>query len=115
MEVDTGVTRPRSGISANSEWPIIWHSIPIVVESRGDVVGDAGIRADNASGPEAPWQVIDTDKVESMTAIVVGSPVFRAQIIVIGGEKKKTPPLSPLSEKNVTPPQNAPFFLPPFP
>src|SRR5258708_9759866 len=88
MEVDTGVTRPRSRISANSEWPIIWHSIPIVVESSGDVVGDAGIHADNASGPEAPWQVIDADKVESMTAIVVSSPVFRAQVIVIRGKRK---------------------------
>src|SRR5260370_38182857 len=88
MEVDTGVTRPRSRIAANSKWPIIWHSIPIVVESSGDVVGDAGIHADNRAGPEVPRQMIDADKVESMTAIVVGWPVFRAQVIVISGQRK---------------------------
>src|SRR5712664_2613113 len=88
MEVDTGVTRPRSRISANSEWPIVWHGVTVVVEAGRYIVGDAGIHADNRAGPEVPRQMIEADKVESMTAIVVSSPVFRAQVIAIRGKRK---------------------------
>src|SRR6267378_6028883 len=88
MEVDTGVTRPRSRISANSEWPIVWHGVSVVVEAGRYIVGDAGIHAHNRTGLEVPGQMIDADKVESMTAIVVGSPVFREQVVVICGKRK---------------------------
>src|SRR6267143_4437021 len=88
MEVDAGVTRPRSGISANSEWPIVWHCVSVVVEAGCYIVGDAGIHADNRAGPEVQGKMIDADKVESMAPIIVGSPVFRAQIVVIRGKRK---------------------------
>ena len=88
MKVDTGVTRSRSRISPNSEWPIVWHGVTVVVEAGRYIVGDACIHADNRAGPEVPGQVIDADEVESMAPIVVGSPVFRAQVIVIRGKRK---------------------------
>src|SRR5258708_22077408 len=90
MKVDTCVTRSRSRISPNSERPIVWHCVTVVVEARRYIVGDACIHADNRAGPEVQRQVIDADEVESMAPIVVGSPVFREQVIVIRGKRKQS-------------------------
>src|SRR5229473_1215397 len=90
MEIETGVTRSRSRISPNSERPIVWHGVTVVVEAGRNTVGDACIHADNRAGPEVPGQVIDADEVESMAPIVVGSTEFREQVIVIRGKKKQS-------------------------
>src|SRR6266849_7903166 len=88
MEINADVAGPLSRIPVDSRWPIIWHSIAIVVESSGDVVRDAGIHADNASGPEAPWQSIRADEVETMVPVIVGPPEFWTQNIVVGRQGK---------------------------
>src|SRR5712664_924786 len=90
MEVDTGVTRSRSRISPNSERPVVWHGVTVVVEAGRYIVGDACIHAGNRAGPEVPGQVIDADEVESVAPIVVGSPVFREQVIVIHGKGRQS-------------------------
>jgi len=52
----------------------------------------------------------DTDKVESMTAIVVGSPVFGAQVIGIRG-KENIPRASSMDFENVYCPRRSNLFL----
>src|SRR6266849_4233871 len=88
MEVDTGVTRTWSRIADNSDRPVVWHGVTVVVEACGYIVGNARIYAENRAGSEVPRQMIDTDEVESMMAIVVRSAIFLAQVIVIRGKRK---------------------------
>src|SRR5258706_4003560 len=88
MEINAGVAGSLSRIAVDSEWPIVWNSVPIVVKSGGDVVRHAGIQADNASEPEASRQSISANDVESVATVIVSPPEFWTQIIIVGRQGK---------------------------
>src|SRR6266436_4170485 len=88
MEIHAGIAGSLSRIAVDSQWPIVWNSVPIVVKSGGDVVRHAGIQADNASEPEASRQSISANDVESVATVIVSPPEFWTQIIIVGRQGK---------------------------
>src|SRR5215472_727783 len=86
MHVNIEITWAISGIAQHSRWPVVGNRVSIVVESRGEVVRQAGPRIEDNRCPKTLGQVIKPKQVECLASIVVGATPVAVGVVVVGRE-----------------------------